>query len=334
MSRVLLTGAAGFIGYHCIRELTRQGHSVIGIDNLNSYYDPALKSGRLKELEGLENFTFVKGDIADFAFLTDLFKTYPDIDRIIHLAAQAGVRYSLEQPFTYGHSNLDGQMGMLELARKIRQEGTLKHFVYASSSSVYGANTKLPFSVYDRVDDPVSLYAATKKAGEMLVQSYAHLYDIPSTGLRFFTVYGPWGRPDMAYFSFTRDLFEGNEIKIFNNGDMGRDFTYIDDIVQGITAAMKTPPRVDDKGTFAGAPHRVFNLGNNKPERLLDFVGILEDLTGQKARTNLLPMQPGDVKETYADIDLTREVLGYDPTTSLRDGLPHFVEWYKEFYQG
>ena len=332
MSDILLTGAAGFIGFHTARALDAQGYKVIGIDNLNDYYDPGLKAGRLEALKKLKHFTFEKGDIADEDFLKDLTSRYPDISIIIHLAAQAGVRYSLDNPRAYEHSNLSGQMCVLELARHLKGEGKLSHFVYASSSSVYGANRKLPFSETDRVDQPVSLYAATKKSGEMLAHSYAHLYDIPSSGLRFFTVYGTWGRPDMAYYSFTRALYEGETIKIFNNGDMGRDFTYVDDIVSGIITCMNTPPEKGDQGTLGPAPHRIFNLGNNTPERLLDFVHILEDLTGHTARTELLPMQPGDVKETFADIDLAKNVLGYAPSTSLREGLSHFVRWYIDYH--
>lgn len=331
MSKILLTGAAGFIGYHCTRYLAGQGYQVIGIDNLNEYYDPTLKQGRLSQLKELQNFTFIQGDIADYDFLRNCIEEHSDIDTILHLAAQAGVRYSLENPFSYGHSNLTGQLSMLELARNLRDSGRLKHFVYASSSSVYGGNTDLPFSETDRVENPVSLYAATKRAGELLTQSYSSLYDIPATGLRFFTVYGPWGRPDMAYYSFTRALFEGEKIRIFNNGDMGRDFTYIDDIVSGVLASIENIPGTGDMGTIGKAPHRVFNLGNNKPERLMDFVNLLENLTGHKANIDLQPMQPGDVKETYADIALSQDVLGFRPTTSLKDGLPKFVDWYVRF---
>ena len=332
MSEVLLTGAAGFIGYHCAKALVDRGYTVIGLDNLNSYYDPDLKAGRLAELKTLSGFTFYKGDIADDEFLKTVRTNHPKADMIVHLAAQAGVRYSIENPYSYEHSNLSGQMKILELAREMKAAGNLKHLVYASSSSVYGGNSKLPFSVEDRTDHPVSLYAATKKSTEILAQSYAHLYDIPMSGLRFFTVYGGWGRPDMAYFSFTKALYDGQSIKIFNNGDMGRDFTYIDDIVAGVIACMERPPSRGDKGTQAGTPHRLFNLGNNKPERLLDFVAILEDLTGIQAKTELLPMQPGDVKETYADISLSQEILGFSPKTSLAQGLGHFVEWYEDFY--
>ena len=331
MSKILLTGAAGFIGYHCTRHLIYHGYEVVGIDNLNEYYDPKLKQGRLSHLSELEGFSFLKGDIADYDFLQNCLEKHPDIDVVLHLAAQAGVRYSLENPFSYSHSNLTGQLSMLELARQLQGNGRLKHFVYASSSSVYGGNTDLPFSEKDRVENPVSLYAATKRAGELLTQSYSNLYNVPATGLRFFTVYGPWGRPDMAYYSFTKALFEGEKIRIFNNGDMGRDFTYIDDVVSGVVASIENIPGVGDKGTIGKAPHRVFNLGNNKPERLMDFVTLLEKLTGHKANMDLQPMQPGDVKETYADIALSQDVLGFQPTTSLKDGLPKFVDWYVEF---
>lgn len=331
VTKILITGAAGFIGYHCIRHLIQQGFQIVGVDNMNNYYDPELKKGRLNLLQELDGFTFQEGDVANYGFIKGCVDDNPEVEIILHLAAQAGVRYSLENPFAYGHSNLTGQLSMLELCRYMKETGRLKHFIYASSSSVYGGNKDYPFCVEDRVDNPVSLYAATKRSGELLAQSYSNLYAIPSTGLRFFTVYGPWGRPDMAYYSFTKSLFEGETIHIFNNGDMGRDFTYIDDIVRGIEACLSKAPAADEEGTVHGAPHRIFNLGNNKPERLMDFVKILENLTGKKADIELQPMQPGDVKETYANIDLSQKILGFQPETSLEEGLPKFVEWYTDF---
>mgnify|MGYP001041863467 CR=1 FL=1 len=328
---ILLTGAAGFIGFHTAQALLARGEQVIGVDNINDYYDPVLKHGRLKQLDGRNGFTFYKADIADEKAMNDIMERHGDIDLVIHLAAQAGVRYSIENPQAYTCSNLDGQMVMLEIARKLQEAGKLKHFVYASSSSVYGANTKLPFSTEDPVEQPVSLYAATKRAGELLTQSYAHLYGIPATGLRFFTVYGPWGRPDMAYFSFTRNILEGTPIRIFNQGDMRRDFTWIDDIVAGILAVMNAVPQEGDAYTIGGAPHRLFNLGNNRSEKLLDFIDVIEQSVGKKAVRELCEMAQGDVKETYADIDPAREVLGYDPKTPISEGIPKFVEWYQDW---
>ncbi len=328
---ILLTGAAGFIGFHTTQALLARGETVIGVDSLNDYYDPALKQARLKQLEGRNGFTFYKADIADKEAIAEIMEKHPGIDRIIHLAAQAGVRYSLENPHAYAQSNLDGHLVMLEAARN--KGNDLKHFVYASSSSVYGANTKQPFSIDDPVCQPVSLYAATKRAGELMAQSYAHLYRFPATGLRFFTVYGPWGRPDMAYFSFTKAISEGKPITVFNNGDMKRDFTWIDDIVAGILGALDTVPKADDPYTIGGAPHRVFNLGNHKSEGLLEFIETIEKSLGKETKKVMAPMQPGDVYETYADIDATREVLGFEPSTPISEGIPKFVEWYKEFYK-
>lgn len=326
---ILLTGAAGFIGFHTVQALLARGDTVIGIDNLNDYYDPELKKARLKQLEGRNGFTFYKADISNQVDLEEIIARHGDIDGIIHLAAQAGVRYSLENPGSYVRSNLDGQVVMLEIARALQEKGTLKHFVYASSSSVYGGNTKQPFSIEDPVEQPVSLYAATKRSGELLTQSYSHLFRIPATGLRFFTVYGPWGRPDMAYYSFTKNVMEQKPIKVFNHGDMCRDFTWIDDIVQGILSVVDAVPQTGDEYTIGGAPHRVFNLGNNRSERLLDFINVIEDSVGMKTEKIMEPMAMGDVKETYADIDASKKVFGYEPKTPISEGIPIFVEWYK-----
>lgn len=328
---ILLTGAAGFIGFHTANALLDRGEEVIGIDNLNDYYDPALKQARLEQLQAREGFTFRPIDIADARALESLMAAYKGIDRIIHLAAQAGVRYSLKAPYDYSASNLTGQLVMLEAARHC--EG-LKHFVYASSSSVYGGNSKQPFSVKDPVNEPLSLYAATKRAGELMAQSYSHLYGFPATGLRFFTVYGPWGRPDMAYFSFTRDIFAGKPITVFNNGDMKRDFTWIDDAVAGILGALDHPPQKGGDYTIGAAAHRLFNIGNHRAEKLTDFISEIEKATGKSAEKVMAPMAPGDVAETYADIAPAQAVFGYDPKTPISEGIPRFVEWYKGFYEG
>ena len=319
---VLVTGAAGFIGYHCIRALLARGQSVIGIDNLNPYYDVALKEARLAELQRHApptKFRFQRMSIADSGAVEGLRQHYPEITHILHLAAQAGVRYSLENPQAYAESNLTGHLNMLEMARRLPK---LQHFTYASSSSVYGGNTKVPFAVGDPVDHPVSLYAATKRSGELITQSYHHLYGIPATGLRFFTVYGPWGRPDMAYFSFTKTILEGKPITLYNQGDMRRDFTYIDDIVAGTLAALDRPP----------AGHALYNLGNHRPEPLSALVTAIEGAAGKKAVIHYAPMQPGDVKETYAEITASTRDLGFKPKTSLSDGIPHFVNWYRNYY--
>jgi UDP-glucuronate 4-epimerase len=326
---ILLTGAAGFIGYHTTRALLERGEEVIGIDNLNDYYDFSLKISRLKQLQDSNGFTFYKADISDFKSLEEIILQHPAIENIIHLAAQAGVRYSLENPFVYENSNIAGQLSMLEIARKLGEN--LRHFVYASSSSVYGGNTKQPFSVEDPVNEPVSLYAATKRAGELLVQSYSHLYGIPSTGLRFFTVYGPWGRPDMAYFSFTKAIDEGVPIRVFNYGDMKRDFTWIEDIIEGVLSALGAVPLKSGKYCIGDAPHRILNLGNNKTASLLEFISAIEKALGKKAEKIMEPMQPGDVYETYADIDASRDILGFYPDTPIDEGIPKFVEWYKAY---
>ena len=327
---ILVTGAAGFIGAAVCHALLARGDRVIGIDNLNDYYDPALKRARLERLTDRQgDFEFEQVDFSDMAAL-DRALDGAEVDRIVHLGAQAGVRYSLENPAAYVQSNLVGHANMLELARR-RGAG---HMVYASSSSVYGGNAKVPFSVEDRADYPVSLYAATKRADEMLSESYAHLYRIPLTGLRFFTVYGPWGRPDMAAWLFTDAILAGRPIKVFNKGEMWRDFTYIDDIVAGVTACLDNPP-ADDGSTKAGGstkPHALYNIGNNRSEKLLDFITVLEGACGRPAQIDWQPMQAGDVPRTFADIDAIAADLGYAPTTSIEDGLPRFVAWFRDYH--
>jgi UDP-glucuronate 4-epimerase len=319
----LVTGAAGFIGYHVCRQLLDRGQQVVGVDNVNDYYDPSLKEARLEGLLTHPGFKFYRVDIADRASMEAVAARHPGITRIVHLAAQAGVRYSLENPYAYSRSNLDGQLVMLEIARHMQR---CEHFVYASSSSVYGSNIKLPFSVEDRVDNPVSLYAATKKAGELMAHAYSHLYSIPTTGLRFFTVYGPWGRPDMSAFLFVKAILEGRPIRIFNHGNMRRDFTYIDDIVEGILAVAASAPASDTP------PYRVYNIGNHRSESLMRFVAVIEEALGKKAEILLEPMQPGDVLETFADIEPIRRDFGFEPKTSIDEGIPRFVEWYHTFY--
>ena len=327
---ILLTGVAGFIGFHTAKALLEQGEKVIGIDNLNDYYDPALKQGRLEKLEPYKDlFTFYKTDIADQKAIETILQKHPDITQITHLAAQAGVRYSIRNPQDYTKSNLIGHMVMLEAARQLHDQGQLNHFIYASSSSIYGGNTKKPFSVDDQVNNPVSLYAATKRSCELLTQSYSHLYRVPSTGLRLFTVYGTWGRPDMAYYYFTKNILEGKPIKVYNHGNMRRDFTWIEDIVDGILGALERPPAETSKYIIGASPHRIFNLGNNKSEKLLDFIEIIEESLGKKAKKEMHDMAPGDVQETYADIDTAKEVFGYNPQTPISEGIPKFVEWYQ-----
>jgi UDP-glucuronate 4-epimerase len=321
---VLVTGAAGFIGYHTARALLTRGEQVIGLDNLNAYYDPKLKRARLEGLSG-PRFAFHEADLADRPQVEALVAAHPDIDRVVHLAAQAGVRYSLIDPYTYIQSNVMGPVVLLEACRKL---GRLAHFVYASSSSVYGGNTKLPFAIEDKTDAPVSLYGATKKADELILNAYAHLYRIPATGLRFFTVYGPWGRPDMAAYLFTDAIFAGRPIKLFNRGDMRRDFTYIDDIVAGVLAALDRPPADDGKEP----PHRIYNLGNHRAEDLRRFIATIERATNRKAIIEEAPMQPGDVHETFADIEDSRRDLGFDPKTPIDVGIPSFVSWYREYH--
>lgn len=325
---ILITGAAGFIGSTVVKRLAARGERVVGIDNLNAYYDPALKHARLKEIEILPGVSFERLDIADKDAMERFFAAHPEIDRIVHLAAQAGVRYSLENPHAYIEANILGQLNILEGARRLQAAGSLKHLVYASSSSVYGGNTKIPFSTEDRVDTPVSLYAATKRSDELMGHCYSHLYRIPMTGLRFFTVYGPWGRPDMAAYLFTDAMIKGRPIKVFNNGDMRRDFTYVDDIVAGVLAVLEGPPGDDG----AAAPHRVYNIGNNRPEPLMRMIEVLEGALGVKAEIDFQPMQPGDVRETYADISAIERDFGYKPTTPIDVGIPKFVDWYRRYH--
>ncbi len=322
---VLVTGAAGFIGSHTIHALLDRGERVVGVDDLNDYYDVSLKEARLERILARSGVSFVQANIADKDAMMGMVDAHPDITRVIHLAAQAGVRYSLINPYAYTHANVEGQLVILEVCRKLKN---LKHAVYASSSSVYGTNSKLPFSVDDRTDTPVSLYAATKKTTELMAHSYAHMFGLPLTGLRFFTVYGPWGRPDMSPMIFIRKILAGEPIPVFNNGEMARDFTYIDDTVAGVLGCLDHPPVMSD----GEIPYRIYNIGNNKTEPLMRFISVIEDALGKKAEIEFLPMQPGDVKETYADIESTRRDFGYEPTTSIDQGLPKFVEWYREHY--
>ncbi|MCX5843387.1 MAG: NAD-dependent epimerase [Deltaproteobacteria bacterium] len=334
MKKILITGAAGFIGFHVSRRFLESGNSIVGVDNLNDYYDVSLKKARLALLEKKAGFRFVKANIADRDRMSALFKEEaPEI--VVHLAAQAGVRYSLVNPHAYADSNLTGFINILEGCRHQK----ITHLVFASSSSVYGANTQMPFSVHHNVDHPVSLYAATKKANELMAHTYAHLYNLPCTGLRFFTVYGPWGRPDMALFLFTKAILEERPIDVFNEGRMSRDFTYIDDIVEGIFRVADKIPNQNaywnsnhpDPGT-SFAPYKIYNIGNNNPAELFDFIRILEAQLGRKAKMNLLPMQPGDVPKTFADVDDLMKDVRFKPATSLKDGIEHFVKWYREYY--
>jgi UDP-glucuronate 4-epimerase len=322
MATIFVTGAAGFIGAATSHALLARGDHVVGVDNLNSYYDVTLKQARLEKLSAHGNFSFHKLDIADRDAMLKLAEAFPATTGIVHLAAQAGVRYSLTDPYAYVTANVMGQVVMLELARKLK---TLDHFVYASSSSVYGGNTKLPFSVDDPVEQPNSLYAATKRAGELFGYTYAHLYGIPATGLRFFTVYGPWSRPDMAPIIFTKAIIAGEPIKVFNRGEMWRDFTYIDDIVNGVV-------RVLDRPATGTPPHKVYNLGNHRSEKLTDFIAGIEQALQRKAIVTLEPMQPGDVARTYADIDASRRDLGFEPATPISAGIPKFIAWYRDYY--
>ena len=327
---ILLTGAAGFIGFHTAQKLLERGHAVIGVDSLNDYYDVRLKKSRLAQIENHQAFTFYHANIADKAAMDAIIAKHPEITAIVHLAAQAGVRYSLENPFAYLESNLTGQMVMLEIARHLPK---LTHFVYASSSSVYGNSTQSPFNAEARADQPVSLYAATKRSGELLAHSYAELYGIPSTGLRFFTVYGPWGRPDMAYFSFTKAILNDTPIKVLNQGNLRRDFTYIDDIVYGITRCVDKPPVKGGKVTIGDTGHRILNLGNHRPVMLGDFITTIEKALGKKAIRENAPMAAGDVFETCADINGAKMVLGFEPQTTLDVGIPKFVDWYRGYYK-
>jgi len=329
--RVLVTGVAGFIGFSLTQKLLARGDTVIGIDCVNDYYDLRLKEARLARLKELggNRFTFLKADFADMAGVTIALDGL-EFERIVHLGAQAGVRYSIEDPHAYVQSNLVGHLNLLEIGR----HRGVEHMVYASSSSVYGGNEKLPFSVDDRVDHPLSLYAATKKADELMSETYAHLYRLPLTGLRFFTVYGPWGRPDMMMWIFTRKILAGEPIPVFNHGDMYRDFTYIDDIIAGVIACLDNPPPDDGLPKAGGSlkPHRLYNIGNHRSEHLMKVVEILEAECGRKAQVELLPMQPGDVRQSFADIDAIANDLGYQPTTSIDVGVPNFVAWYKQYH--
>lgn len=325
MKKVLITGGAGFIGFHLSKKLLENGYQVIAIDNLNDYYDIRLKEERLNILKKYDNFSFMKLDISEKEKMVDLFKK-EQFNIVINLAAQAGVRYSITHPESYITSNIIGFYNILECCRNYPVE----HLLFASSSSVYGKNEKVPYATTDKTDYPVSLYAATKKSDELMAYAYSNLYDIKATGLRFFTVYGPYGRPDMAYFSFTKNIFENKEIKIFNNGDMYRDFTYIDDIVEGIYRLLNKTPKKDQYGV----PFKVYNIGNNKPVKISEFVSILEKEIGKTAIKKYLPMQPGDVYQTYADIEDLKEETGFTPTTSIEEGLHNFINWYKNFYKG
>ena len=328
---IVVTGAAGFIGYHVARALLARGDRVLGLDNLNPYYDPTLKQARVAELEKEFGgaFSFRRADFAEREALAAAIEGV-EFDRLVHLGAQAGVRYGLENPETYVRSNVAGQLNILELARHRK----LGHLVYASSSSVYGSNSSLPFRLEDRTDRPLSLYAATKKAGEVLSESYSSLFRLPMTGLRFFTVYGPWGRPDMAMWLFTKAILAGEPIQVFGEGNMRRDFTYIDDIVAGVVAALDNPPADDGEEKAGGSrgPHRLYNIGNNRSEELTRMIGLIEKACGREADKRLLPMQPGDVRDTYADISAIQRDLGFAPTTTIDEGVPRFVAWYRDYH--
>ncbi|MFC1837093.1 NAD-dependent epimerase [Thermodesulfobacteriota bacterium] len=335
MNKVLVTGSAGFIGFHLARKLLDTGIEVVGLDNLNPYYDPNLKKARLEILTPYDAYTHVNIDLADRDGMADLFKSQ-SFDVVVNMAAQAGVRYSLENPHSYVDTNIVGFVNLLEGCR----HSGVKHFVFASSSSVYGANTKMPFSVHQNVDHPVSLYAASKKSNELMAHTYAHLFGLPVTGLRFFTVYGPWGRPDMALFLFTRAMLENRPIDVFNHGKMVRDFTYIDDIVEGVYRVMHKVPEADsawdsdapDPATSM-CPYRIYNIGNNNKVDLVRYIEVLEEYLGKKAEKNFLPMQPGDVPATYADVEDLVQDVGFKPDTSIEQGIKRFVEWYKEYYR-
>lgn len=323
MKKILVTGGAGFIGFHLSKRLLEDGYDVVGYDNINDYYDVSLKYARLEILKEFSNYTFVKGDLADKEAVNKLFSDNK-FDIAVNLGAQAGVRYSIENPQAYIDSNIVGFFNILEACR----HNPVSHLLYASSSSVYGNQEKTPFSTDDNVDHPISLYAATKKSNELMAFTYSHLYGIPATGLRFFTVYGPYGRPDMAYFSFTNKIIKGEPIKIFNNGDMYRDFTYVDDIVQGICNMLENPPKPDKNGDR----HKVYNIGNNNPEKLMYFIETLEKCIGKTAEKEYLPMQAGDVYQTYADVSELMRDFDFKPSTTIEEGLSKFAEWYKEYY--
>ena len=333
--KVLITGAAGFIGSALSLRLLERGDEVIGIDSLNDYYDVALKEARLERTAVYDDFTDLRVSIDDREAMADIFSTHRP-DRVVNLAAQAGVRYSIENPLAYVDTNLLGFANVLEGCR----HNGVEHLVYASSSSVYGSNTKMPFSVHDNVDHPVSLYAASKKANELMAHTYSHLYRIPTTGLRFFTVYGPWGRPDMAYFKFTQKILAGEPIDVFNNGNHQRDFTYIDDIVEGVVRLLDKIPEPNPDWTgdapdaaSSTAPYRLYNIGNNQPVELMHYIEVLEDCLGKKAVKNMLPMQPGDVQATYADVDELVRAIDYKPTMSVEEGMARFVDWYSDYYK-
>ncbi len=332
--KILVTGAAGFIGFHLVKYLLARGDEVVGLDNLNDYYDVNLKHARLEQLEGQDNFRFIKLDLVDRQGIEDLFKQ-EKFDKVVNLAAQAGVRYSLTNPYAYIDSNIHGFINILECCR----HNDIKHLVYASSSSVYGANTSMPFSVHDNVDHPLSLYAASKKSNELMAHTYSHLYRLPTTGLRFFTVYGPWGRPDMAMFLFARAILAGEPIDVFNYGKMQRDFTYIDDIVEGVVRTLDHTATANtewsgvepDPGT-SGAPYRLYNIGNNNPVELMHLIEVMETALGKTAAKNMLPLQPGDVPATYANVEALVADVGFKPETSIEVGVERFVKWYRDFY--
>jgi UDP-glucuronate 4-epimerase len=332
--KALVTGVAGFIGFHLARRLLKDGYQVVGLDNINPYYDIALKEARLEVLKGQPNFIFIKMDLADRKQMGGLF-AQQEFEVVVNMAAQAGVRYSIENPFAYVDSNLVGFVNLLECCRHCN----IKHFVFASSSSVYGANTTMPFSVHHNVDHPVSLYAATKKANELMAHTYSHLYRLPSTGLRFFTVYGPWGRPDMALFLFTRAILEGQPLKVFNHGKMQRDFTYIDDIIEGVIRVLSRLPQPNphwsgaapDPGT-SSAPYKIYNIGNNNPVELIKFIEVIEAALGKRAQKEFMDLQPGDVVATYADVDDLMKDVGFKPATPIEVGVERFVKWFKDFY--
>jgi UDP-glucuronate 4-epimerase len=331
---ILVTGAAGFIGMHTALRLLERGDEVVGVDNLSDYYDPALKRARLERLQSHERFTFVRGDLAERPFVAQLFAAHAP-SRVVHLAAQPGVRYSLVDPHAYVDANVVGFVNVLEGCRAVGVE----HLVYASSSSVYGANVKQPFATSDPVDHPVSLYAATKKANELMAHTYSHLFGLPTTGLRFFTVYGPWGRPDMAPMLFARAILAGEPIRVFNHGDMRRDFTYVDDVVEGVVRVLDVPAAPD--ATFdalspspasSSAPFRIYNIGNDRPTELLRFIAVMEDALGVAAIMQLEDLQPGDVPTTWADVDALRDAVGFTPATTVEDGIARFVAWYREYF--
>lgn len=335
MAKILVTGVAGFVGFFLAQKLLDRGDEIIALDNINDYYDVNLKYDRLAQLEGRKNFTFYKLDLADRTGMEQLFAEHK-FDKVAHLAAQAGVRYSLKNPHTYINSNLVGFIHILEGCR----HQNVEHLVFASSSSVYGANTKMPFSVHDNVDHPLSLYAATKKSNELMAHTYSHLYNLPTTGLRFFTVYGPWGRPDMALFTFTKLILSGKPIDVYNYGKMQRDFTYIDDIVEGVIRTLDKIPEPNPKWSgehpdpsTSKAPYKIYNIGNNQPVELIRFIEVLEDCLGMKAEKNLLPLQPGDVLATYADVDDLAKDVDFKPSTPIEVGIDNFVKWYRSYYK-